>query len=528
MTRSFLSAGVALNHVGDYGKLIDIHRAANPTTILGMVDNRKDAGLIAQLRDDLPSTTQVIARVYHPEEGGYAQTPQGKDDHRPMIATPEAVLQDQVLLGKRGMLLHVMNEPSAFLNDEQVEKTVDWLVKFIRLAAPENCACVLGNLADQHPRLVNGLWDPLWWPFLKEIALHPALMRLGLHFYGPDNITRIIGSLIETCRELEINSPEIIGTEFGLDSTGQGDKANGYHSRGMSGETFLDWEADAIHDPLRPYIQGGVLLGLNTFQWNLLWGAFSIAQDTGYQNTYKTRAQNGDFDMIVSQSAKEKYKPGELPEGAYSGLYYTVQVINQSHRNLRALPDVNSDDLGDMKTGDTIKMYDQPVFLDPIRRNWHPCIWISPGRDKATICWVWTDGLKLTPVNPQSSDDLIYELLPPLRPAGYIPTPAPQPEPPAPVVVSIPEAPAAPPVEPAPVEGPIPPEETWPEPPASVPPPMPIMRWKLNCEITGTPMQAQLIATGIEKILEGCGYIGLAAGAVINVVPELVTAEMPQ
>jgi hypothetical protein len=30
MPRSFLGSGVALNHVGNYGTMIDLHRAVNP------------------------------------------------------------------------------------------------------------------------------------------------------------------------------------------------------------------------------------------------------------------------------------------------------------------------------------------------------------------------------------------------------------------------------------------------------------------------------------------------------------------
>ncbi|MBA3948122.1 MAG: hypothetical protein H0X37_26680 [Herpetosiphonaceae bacterium] len=298
MIRSFLGSGIALDHPVNYGAFIDLHRAVNPTTVLGMVDAAKDMAKIRQLQRDLPGV-QIIGRVYHPEEGGYAQKPEGPGDTRPMIATPEGVLEQQVELGHGGVWLHVMNEPSAYLDAPKVQLTVDWLVKFIRLAAPENCACVLGNLADQHPRLVNGLWEAIWNPFLIEMALHPELMKLGLHFYGPDKVGAVMTALNATCKTLRIKPPQVVGTEFGVDSTGQGDKANSYHNRGWNGETFLNYEADVIQGELKPFIVSGQLVGVDTFQWNELWGPFSIAKDQGYQDAYKKTAQNGGLDVVV-------------------------------------------------------------------------------------------------------------------------------------------------------------------------------------------------------------------------------------
>lgn len=302
MTRCLVGSGVALDHTTNYGVMIDLHRATKPTTMLGMVDAMKDAAKIRQLKQDLPDS-QIVARVWHPEEGGYAQPPQGPGDHRPMIATPEDVLGEQVELGRNGMWLHVMNEPSAFMRPEQVQLTVDWLVKFIRLAALENCACVLGNLADGHPPIVNGYWDAIWHPFLRAMAQFPALMRLGLHFYGPDGSTAVLTALNATCKDvLRIAPPQVVGTEFGVDSTGQGDKLNGYHSRNWSGSEFVGWEHDQIQGPFKPFAASGQLVGMATFQWNVLQGQFSIANDSGYQKAYKSAALQGDFDVAIVSS----------------------------------------------------------------------------------------------------------------------------------------------------------------------------------------------------------------------------------
>lgn len=302
MAHCVVGSSVALDHTTNYGVMVDLHRETKPRVMLGMVDAAKDADRIRQMKRDLPGS-QIIARVWHPEEGGYAQPPRAPGDNRPMIATPEAVLGEQVELGRNGLWLHVMNEPSAFMKPEEVQLTVDWLVKFIRLAAVENCACVLANLADQHPRLINGMWDPIWHPFLRAMAEFPHLMRLGLHFYGPDNSTDVLSALNETCKtELRILPPQVVGTEFGMDSTGQDDKLNGYHSRGLSGPQFLKWQVDEVQGPFKPFIASGQVIGFTTFQWNPLQGQFSIANDKPYQEAYKTAANEGSLEVTVIPS----------------------------------------------------------------------------------------------------------------------------------------------------------------------------------------------------------------------------------
>jgi hypothetical protein len=308
--RSLLGSGIALDHPVDYGKFIDLHRAVNPTTVLGMVDAAKDSDKIRVLQHDLPGV-QIIGRVWHDLEGAYAQKPEAPGDNRPMIATPEGILDQQIDLGHNGRWLHVMNEPSMYLSPDKVKLTIDWLIKFIRLAAPEKCASVLGNLADLHPAIINGMWSPMTWPFLQEMALHPDLMKLGLHFYGPDRVTDVITALNKTCKELRITPPKVVGTEFGLDSTGQGDKANGYHNRNKTGEQFLQWEAATIQDGngLKPFLASGQIVGLDTFQWSELWGAFSIAKDKGYQDEYKRTAEDGGLDVIVVQPQPVPVEP---------------------------------------------------------------------------------------------------------------------------------------------------------------------------------------------------------------------------
>jgi hypothetical protein len=96
---------------------------------------------------------------------------------------------------------------------------------------------------------------------------------------------------------MDIRPPVVVGTEFGVDSTGQGDKANGYHNRLWSGEQFLKWEGSAIRGELRPFIASRQLIGFDTFQWSELWGDFSPAKDKGYQDTYKTEAEAGNLDV---------------------------------------------------------------------------------------------------------------------------------------------------------------------------------------------------------------------------------------
>lgn len=362
MSRNPLGTGIALDHPVDYGRFIDLHRAAKPTTVLGMVDAAKDMGKIGQLKTDLPGI-QIIGRVYHPEEGGYAQKPEAQNDTRPMIATPEDVLHQQIDLGHNGSWLHVMNEPSAYLSEDKVRLTVDWLVKFIRLAAPEQCACVLGNLGDGHPDVANGLWPSVWYPFLRELARYPQWMRLGLHFYGPDNVAAVITALNRTCKEvLDIAPPQVVGTEFGVDNMGSGDKANGYQSRGWSGAQFLAWQRSVITGVLRPFIASGQLIGLDTFQWNELWGPFSPAKDKGYQDAYKAAAQAGDLDVPVEVvvSAPLPSFPADFAQRAKS---YMVRATDGA-TTVREKPTRNSSLITTLSpVPSVIQMIDGPDLL---------------------------------------------------------------------------------------------------------------------------------------------------------------------
>lgn len=416
MPRSIIGTNVALDHVTNYPELVSLHRATNPTVMVAMVDAMKDAEKIRQLQRDLPGV-QIIARVWHDLEGGYAQPPTGKDDTRTMIATPEDVLGQQVELGRNGLWLHVMNEPSAFMAPAEVRRTVDWLVQFITLAAAQNCACVLGNLADMHPPIVDGQWDQTWWPFLRKLAEFPKLVRLGLHNYGPDKSTDVLTALNATCKALGIKPPQVVITEFGLDSTGQGDRANGYHSRGYSGAAFLDWQREQVQGDLKPFISSGQVIGLATFQWNPLWGQFSIAADAGYKEAYKAAALRGDLDVAVV-----KYMPGEAPATLRGGFYYKVGYSQNSRkRNLRGLPDETSEDRGDVANDDIIRLYDSPQEYDqPLNRRWQWCVLMKDGEDSASG-WLWTDGIKLTPVTK------------PEKPVE-IPTPKPEPVIPVPVI----------------------------------------------------------------------------------------------
>lgn len=307
MAKMIIGSNVALDHVANYGAMIDFHRATHPAVMVGMVDNIKDAMKIIQLRDELRGV-QIVSRVWHPQEGAYAQKPEGNGDTRPMIASPEDVLNQQAHLGENGLWLNVMNEPSAFLAAADVDKTVDWLVRFVKLAGVARVSCVLPNFADGHPALVNGEWEAAWRPLLEAMAQYPALMKLGAHLYGPDKLTDTLSALNATCKEHSILRPEIVGTEFGLDSTGQGDKANGYHTRG-TGRQFVDWMRAVTHGELKPFIVSGQIVGLAVFQWNELWANFNIAKDGDYQQAMKEATANRDFEFPVVYPAAEPVKP---------------------------------------------------------------------------------------------------------------------------------------------------------------------------------------------------------------------------
>lgn len=421
--RSVIGSGVALDHTSNFGTLIDIHRAANPTTMLGMVDHIKDADKCRQLQQALPGA-QVIARVWHEHEGGYAQPPSGAGDTRSMIATPEGILGQQGHLGQDGLWLHVMNEPSLFMKPFEVQRTIDWLIAFVQAAAPRGVDSVIGNFADGHPAVVGGLWDPVTWPLLRVMAEHPERVRLGLHFYGPDGVADVLTALNETCKTLGILAPQVVGTEFGLDSTGQGDSKNGYHTR-MDGAAFMVWQRDTVQGALRPFFESGQLIGVDTFQWNPLWGAFNIGKDPVYQQTYQAMGSKGELDVTVISSGGG-YKAGVRPANLKGGYGYKVLLPAATQkRNLRALPTDTSADVGDVPTGATIRLYDIPVERNALKnQKWQYCILLDGDRETGEG-WMWTDGIKLTPVEkpaaPVEAEPAPVTPVTPVTP----PTPAP-------------------------------------------------------------------------------------------------------
>lgn len=475
MTQSLFGSNVDLPYVRDYGRFLEYHRQLDPAAMTLIVDKPDQTEKLKAAAHDLPNAT-VIARVWHPDDGGFFLPPSGPGDTRPEISGAEAYVDAYADLGQGNMILSLLNEPSAFNALNSQVKLVSWCVRAMQHAAtlPKPPRLCLPNWADRNPFVKGGQWAPapdfadapdeLYDPLLMEAAKHPERVSIGLHLYGPDAYSDTLAGLVGRCSILGIRCPDVYISEWGLDTEFPGDVKNGYKTR-MPGENFANWHwvQITVGTPLRSYVEAGIVKGVTTFGYGHTerWIAYDTETDRPFQITMLRLKEEGKLSIPAQVLAQSVAKPADPGPGR--------KVICRKFRNIRSGPSTRYHDDGDLAEGAVCTVYDQ-----------HP----QPEKlaDNSIVNWWWMES--------DSGDGWIQS-------TGWkwenVPEPAP-----------------------APVD--VPPVETWPVPPPAPQPDTTVKEWTFGLRIKGTQEQKDLMIRGIEQLILGCAIIGAAAGVEAAVV----------
>lgn len=298
MTPSLLGINYSIDHTAEPDKRDKFHAALAPAYSVAMVDSAKDKARIFDEQFIFKETT-IIGRIWHPMQGGFHLKPTGAgDENKEFVASPEDVANEMGDLGISGKSwAYVLNEPMGNGDPANLDRLAKWLTLWMDKSIPQKRRSVMFNWGDREPAIENGMWQTRWHGHLKRMALHPELFCVGMHFYGPDDLTLHLAAYVKTCEHLGITPIPVIATEFGVD-TDAGSATNGYHSRGWDGNKMGQWIEGAITGDLAPFIRSGVLVGLCLFTWSNQpdWSAFDISRDLTLQSHLLDAKQRGIFD----------------------------------------------------------------------------------------------------------------------------------------------------------------------------------------------------------------------------------------
>lgn len=279
----------AMNHTNDVEKRDKFHKGLNPFYSVMMVDNASDIKMVNAFAADNRGTN-VIGRVYHVEEGGFHLPPKSKEDiaAKKRWTVDPADYFNMVNAFDPDVWAHIMNEPAGVPKDAEGEKILDdlcvWNTLYMDASIPKKRKSVLYNWGDRNPAIINGMWHERFKGNLRRMASYPDLFRVGMHFYGPDDLVAHLEAYVKTCEDVGITPIPVVGTEFGLDSD-NGSVENGNRSRGVVGNEYAKWIAYVTNGPLAKYIKSGVLVGLCLFTWSNHpdWKNFDMQDDLDLQ-----------------------------------------------------------------------------------------------------------------------------------------------------------------------------------------------------------------------------------------------------
>lgn len=304
MIQSIIGSNAALRYLKAYDAHISYWHEVNPAYQVAYIDDPLHIPYIREYAAALPRS-MIIARIYHKLDGGFHLAPTGAGDTRHYVSSPTEYLGAYGDLGKMSnIILNVMNEPNANGSPDEMLRLVEWFIGYIPLAASIGCKSVLFNWADRNPQIINGMMDSQFDDVLKMMAVHPELFYMGMHFYGPDELTSHLESYVKRCEFLKIKPPKVIGTEFGLDSTGGTER--GYKSRANYKDIYAQWQEIQVKPSTNPdnktlydYVKSGVLGGVCTFQEGNSGGFddFDFENDSAYKTEIKRAALAGEINV---------------------------------------------------------------------------------------------------------------------------------------------------------------------------------------------------------------------------------------
>lgn len=303
MSQSIIGSNCALRYLKAYQAHVDYWRQVNPAFQVAFIDKPEHTIYIEQYAQSLPDS-MIVARIYHPLDGGFHLAPTGAGDTRHYVSSPVEYLSAYGWLGrKRNIILNVFNEPNANGSPDEMLRLTSWFIEYIPMAASSETKSVLFNWADRNPKIINGMMDSAFDNVLRLMAVHPELFYMGMHFYGPDELASHLDSYVSRCKHLGIKPPRVIGTEFGIDSTGGVER--GYKSRPNYVNIYAQWQETVVKGSLAPHIKSGVLVGLTVFQEGNSGGFedFDTENDTAYKTEIKRAALAGELSPVITPPA---------------------------------------------------------------------------------------------------------------------------------------------------------------------------------------------------------------------------------
>jgi len=369
MTQSIIGSNAALRYLKAYDAHVSYWREVNPAFQLAFVDKPEHTIYIEQYAQALPDS-MIVARIYHPLDGGFhlaptGTNPDGTPDTRHYVSSPAEYLSAYGWLGrKRNIILNVMNEPQSDASPDVMLRLVSWFIDYIPMAATSETKSVLFNWADRNPQIINGMMDSQFNNVLRLMAVHPNLFFMGMHFYGPDELTSHLDSYVARCKFLGVKPPRVIGTEFGIDSTGGIER--GYKSRLNYKDIYAQWQETVIKGSLKPHIDSGVLAGLCVFQEGNSGGFedFDFENDSAYKAEIKRAARADE----LSPSPPPITVPVYIPDPFTPNTMYKI-TMPADFVNVRATPSTLASKLGEVPNGAVILVMDETLLSDEYWRH---------------------------------------------------------------------------------------------------------------------------------------------------------------
>jgi len=332
-------------------------RVLDPGLFVPRIENFNDAPLIEDLAAQFPNA-RVHARVMESkEEGGYHLRPKGLNDDRPMVAEPEAVIDKYGRLGKRNMSLYLLNEPNDKPPDDEnpdaVERLNKYVVRASKHATDTETNITILNWGVQMP-YPDGRFDEA----LEAMSEHRRHVTLGVHEYLPKydkegnlRIPYFVNILKRYKDVLKKPAPLISNTEFGYDGA-DGSGLSHFLSRGISpAQAALDF-TNVIDNDYREYIDSGEFEGAAFFSYTQ-WNGFGLE---GLPDFWKVLL-DWHYIRTPQPTPAPQPPPVVVPPSPQPRWVATVARLKEGVKfvNLRQEPNVISNDLGDVKTGEYIE-----------------------------------------------------------------------------------------------------------------------------------------------------------------------------
>lgn len=397
----------------EFYKSLDFWQPFESAVHVVVINSMNDKGRIYEAQRRLPKSL-IVARlvVTTPDgvelDGAYHLQPLAPGDTNYYLVSPENLMNLIEPLAEQDAVLYWGNEPSGEVDPVTFDRLVAHTIMGIRIANSRRRRLCILNWGVGHPFIINGILDPRLKPIIQAMNDSPIEHYWGLHLYKPADTVRALKALKELCRTQGLRMPKVIITEWGYDAGYPGDPRNGYKSQpGVDGRQLASETIEQCKGEWREFFEDGTVVGVVGFceggepkQHN-----FNYANDQGYKDRLKEALQSGELAMKRQTGTFPKYYPGVKPVSAdFPHLYRVELPPNLSSRNIRALNDEASNRLGEVHSGDEVKVYDTPTEFDNMMRKWQFCE-VVKGDSLGVSGWLYVGGgLSLMPILPQSEN----------------------------------------------------------------------------------------------------------------------------